>query len=94
MAQRAKFDAQMAEAYEKYRTRVGTYADPDQFFRSEGKTIIQQHNQELGKILGVVGVKVPLDNNPLQAPPINQPSSSTKPDIKSIINKYPRRTNP
>lgn len=69
MAQRAKFDAQMADAYEKYRTKFGTYADPDKFFTTQGKAIKEQHNRELGKILGVVGVKVPLDNDPLQAPP-------------------------
>ena len=92
MAQRAKFDAQMSDAYEKYRTKAGTYADPDQFFRNEGRSIKQQHNQELGKILGVVGVKVPLDMDPLQAPPTKTEGSSTKQDVRFLIDKkYPKR---
>ena len=63
MAQRAKFDKQMAEGLRRYRDKNGTYADPDVFFRGEGQKIIQQHNTQMGNILGV---KVPLDQNPLQ----------------------------
>lgn len=92
MAQRAKFDKQMAEGLRKYRDKNGTYADPDVFFRGEGQKIIQQHNIQMGNILGV---KVPLDQNPLQSGSSGgggtTSSSSNKPNIKSILDKYPRR---
>lgn len=67
MLQRAVFDKEMAEGLDKYRDKFGTYADPDKFFRSgEAKKIIRDHNARLQNVLGI---KVPPDNNPLQAPP-------------------------
>ncbi len=92
MAERAQFDKKMADAYAKYRDRAGTYADPDVFFRNEGKTIIAQHNKDLGDILGM---KI-TDNNPLQVPPEEKtaaPGKASKTDIKSdrvknLLKKY------
>jgi hypothetical protein len=76
MRQRAVFDKQMAEGLDKYRDKFGTYADPDKFFRSnEAKEIIRNHNAQLQNVLGV---KVPLDNNPLQAPPSAQETQPRK----------------
>jgi len=66
----------------KYKDRAGTYADPDVFFRNEGKAIIAQHNKDLGDILGI---KI-TDNNPLQVTPEEKtaaPSKAAKTDIKS-----------
>lgn len=67
MRQRAIFDKKMADALDVFRDKKGTYADPGAFLRSnEAKAIIREHNAQLGKVLGI---NVPLDSNPLQAPP-------------------------
>jgi len=66
LLQRAKFDKKMADALDKYRDQNGTYADVAVFLRGPAKSVIAEHNRNLSKILGV---DVPLDSNPLQAPP-------------------------
>lgn len=58
MAERAAFDKKMSDALDRYRDRQGTYADPAEFFRKEGKAIIDQHNKDLSNILGR-----PVENN-------------------------------
>jgi hypothetical protein len=92
MAERAQFDKKMADAYSKYKDRAGTYADPDAFFRNEGKAIIAQHNKDLGDILGM---KI-TENNPLQVTPEEKtaaPGKASKTDVKSdrvknLLKKY------
>jgi hypothetical protein len=66
LLQRAKFDKKMADALDQYRDKNGTYADVAVFLRGPAKSVIAEHNRNLSKILGV---DVPLDSNPLQAPP-------------------------
>lgn len=53
MQERAKFDADMSKAYDEYRNKYGSYADPSKFMRTEGRALIQRHNRDLANILGV-----------------------------------------
>lgn len=53
MQERAKFEADMSKAYDAYRDKYGSYADPSKFMRSEGRALIQRHNRDLANILGV-----------------------------------------
>lgn len=53
MQERARFDAAMSKAYDEYRNKYGSYADPAKFMRTMGKPIMQQHTRDLAKILGV-----------------------------------------
>lgn len=53
MQERAKFDNDMAKAYDAYRDKYGEYANFNKFMRTEGRTLIQRHNNDLARILGV-----------------------------------------
>ena len=53
MQERAKFDADMAKAYDAYRDKYGDFANPSKFMRTEGRALIQRHNRDLAKIIGV-----------------------------------------
>ena len=75
MRQRAIFDKKMGDALDKYRDQNGTYADVAVFLRGPAKSIIAEHNRNLGKVLGV---DVPLDSNPLQAPPGEEKAAAGK----------------
>jgi soluble lytic murein transglycosylase-like protein len=53
MVERAQFDSKIATAFDNYRKENGEYASPGAFMRSDAaKSIIAQHNKELGSILG------------------------------------------
>ena len=75
MRQRAIFDKKMGDALEKYRDQNGTYADVAVFLRGPAKSIIAEHNRSLSKVLGT---EVPLDSNPLQAPPGEEKAAAGK----------------
>jgi hypothetical protein len=75
MLQRAIFDKKMADALDKYRDQNGTYADVAVFLRGPAKSIIAEHNRSLSKVLGT---EVPLDSNPLQAPPGEEKAAAGK----------------
>jgi hypothetical protein len=51
MAQRADFDAKIAEAYNNYRETKGDYASFPAFMRKEAKGIINEHNEKMSEIL-------------------------------------------
>ena len=53
MQERARFDADMAKAYDAYRDKYGDFANPSKFMRTEGRALIQRHNRDLAKIIGV-----------------------------------------
>ena len=53
MQERARFDADMSKAYDAYRDKFGSYADPSKFMRTEGRALIQRHNRDLARIIGV-----------------------------------------
>jgi hypothetical protein len=53
MQERARFDADMAKAYDAYRDKYGDFANPSKFMRTEGRALIQKHNRDLAKIIGV-----------------------------------------
>lgn len=53
MQERAKFDADMSKAYDEYRNKYGDFANPSKFMRTEGRALIQRHNRDLAKIIGV-----------------------------------------
>jgi hypothetical protein len=65
----------MGDALDKYRDQNGTYADVAVFLRGPAKSIIAEHNRSLSKVLGT---EVPLDSNPLQAPPGEEKAAAGK----------------
>lgn len=81
MEERAKFDNDMARAYDAYRDKHGSYADPGKFLRGEGRALIQRHNRDLAAILGVDASEV-ASNNPYKTGAVPTEGGQTPGGIK------------
>jgi hypothetical protein len=82
MAQRADFDAKIYEAYSKYRDENGEYAPLGKFMRTAGRSIVNEHNNNLAKIIGRSPSEL---NDPIKAGAIPQAQQSPG---KALVDQY------